>query len=47
MFDIDSELMRYKFASTPENYDVKDVSCRVLEHIKTKIDVVNKDIWKK
>ena len=39
--------MRYKFAKTPENYDVTDVSSRVLNHIKTKIDVVNKEIWRK
>ena len=44
---IESELMRYKFAKTPENYDVTDVSKRVLEHIKTKIDIVNKEIWNK
>lgn len=47
MLAIDTELMRYKFASIPENYDVVDVSSRVLNHIKTKIDVVNKEIWKK
>lgn len=47
MLAIDSELMKYKFASTPENYGVEDVSRRVLEHIKTKISVVNKEIWKK
>lgn len=47
MLAIDSELMRYKFAKTPENYDVYDVSKRVLEHIKTKIDLVNKEIWDK
>lgn len=35
--------MRYKFASTPENYDITDVSARVLKHIKTKIEVVNKE----
>lgn len=45
MHAIDSELMRYKFASTPENYDVVDVSKRVLDKIKTKIDVVNREIW--
>ena len=44
---IDTELMRYKFAKTPENYDVKDVSSRVINYIKTKIDIVNKDIWRK
>lgn len=47
MLAIDSELMRYKFASTPENYDVEDVSTRVVNYIKSKIDVVNKDIWVK
>jgi len=44
MLAIDTELMRYKFASTPENYDVEDVSARVVENIKTKIDLVNKEI---
>jgi UDP-N-acetylglucosamine 2-epimerase (non-hydrolysing) len=44
---IDTELMRYKFAKTPENYDVTDVSARVVNHIKTKIEVVNREIWKK
>ena len=44
---IDTELMRYKFAKTPENYDVTDVSARVVKIIKEKIDVVNKEIWKK
>ncbi len=44
---IDAELMRYKFAKTPENYDVTDVSARVVKIIKEKIDVVNKEIWKK
>jgi len=47
MLAIDTELMRYKFASTPENYDVTNVSARVLKIIKEKIDVVNKEIWKK
>ena len=47
MLAIDSELMRYKFAKTPENYDVNDVSKRVLEHIKTKTNLVNKEIWDK
>ena len=47
MLAIETELMRYKFAKTPENYDVFDVSSRVLEHIKTKINVVNKEIWNK
>lgn len=47
MLAIDAELMRYKFAKTPENYDVTDVSARVVKHIKSKIDVVNKEIWKK
>ena len=44
---IDTELMRYKFASTPENYDVEDVSAGVVEHIKTKVDVMNRKIWGK
>ena len=44
---IDTELMRYKFAKTPEHYDVKDVSTRVIKIIKDNIDVVNKEIWKK
>ena len=47
MLAIDTELMRYKFAKTPENYDVTNVSERVLKIIKEKIDVVNKEIWKK
>lgn len=47
MLAIDTELMRYKFAKTPENYDVTDVSKRVTKIIKEKIDVVNKEIWKK
>ena len=47
MLAIDTELLRYKFASTPENYDVIDVSKRVIEHIKNKIDIVNKEIWNK
>ena len=47
MLAIDTELMRYKFAKTPENYDVTDVSARVVKIIKEKIDVVNKEIWKK
>lgn len=44
---IDQELKMYKNAATPENYDVKDVSKRVLKYIKENIDVVNKEIWKK
>ena len=47
MFAIHSELMRYKFASTPENYDIDDVSIRVINYIKTKIDIINEEIWKK
>ena len=39
--------MRYKFAKCPEHYDVEDVSSRVVAIIKEKIDVVNKEIWKK
>lgn len=44
---IDKELANYKNASTPENYDVKDVSSKVVKIIKEKIDFVNKEIWKK
>ncbi len=44
---IDKELVNYKNASTPENYDVVDVSTRVVNIIKNKIDIVNKEIWKK
>ena len=47
MLAIDTELMRYKFAKSPENYDVTDVSSRMLYYIKTKISVVNKEIWRK
>ena len=47
MLAIDTELMRYKFAKCPENYDVTDVSSRVVKHIKEKISVVNKEIWNK
>ena len=47
MLAIDTELMRYKFAKTPENYDVTNVSERVVKIIKEKIDVINKEIWKK
>jgi len=47
MLAIDAELLRYKFAKTPENYDVTNVSEKVVNLIKTKIDVVNKEIWKK
>ena len=44
---IDQELKQYQSAETPENYDVNDVSKRVVKIIKEKIDVVNKEIWKK
>jgi UDP-N-acetylglucosamine 2-epimerase (non-hydrolysing) len=44
---IEKELKQYKTAGTPENYDVPDVSKRVLKIIKEKIAVVNKEIWKK
>ena len=37
MLAIDTELMRYKFAKTPENYDVTNVSERVVKIIKEKI----------
>lgn len=38
MLAVDAELMRYKFASTPENYDVPNVSERVLNFIKSKFE---------
>ncbi len=44
---IEKELQQYQTAGTPENYDVVDVSKRVLKIIKEKIAVVNKEIWKK
>lgn len=44
---IESELLRYKFAKTPEHYDVPDVSKRVVQIIKDYVDVVNKEIWDK
>lgn len=44
---IEQELKQYKSASIPENYDVKDVSSRVIKIIKDKISVVNKEIWDK
>ena len=44
---IESELLRYKFAKTPENYDKTNVSSYVCEIIKKYIDVVNKEIWLK
>ena len=44
---IEKELKQYQTAGTPENYDVTDVSKRVLKIIKEKIAVVNKEIWKK
>ena len=44
---IEEELKQYQTADTPENYDVKDVSSRVVKIIKDKIDVVNREIWKK
>lgn len=44
---IEKELKQYQTAGTPENYDVVDVSKRVLKIIKEKIAVVNKEIWKK
>ena len=47
MLAIDTELMRYRFAKTPEHYDVTDVSSRVIKIIKENIDVVNKEIWNK
>ena len=47
MLAIDSELMGYKFAKCPENYDVEDTSRRVIEQLKTKISVVNEEIWRK
>ena len=47
MLAIDAELLKYKFAKTPEHYDITDVSSRVVDIIKNKIDVVNKEIWDK
>ena len=44
---IDKELANWKKGTTPENYDVTNVSERVVKHIKEKIDVVNREIWKK
>ena len=44
---IEKELKQYQTAGTPENYDVIDVSKRVVKIIKEKIAVVNKEIWKK
>ena len=44
---IEKELKQYQTAATPENYDVTDVSKRVVKIIKEKISVVNKEIWKK
>lgn len=44
---IEQELKQYKTAATPENYDVTDVSNRVVKIIKEKIQVVNKEIWNK
>ena len=44
---IDSELLRYKFAKTPEHYDVENVSRYVNKIIKEQIPVINKEIWKK
>jgi UDP-N-acetylglucosamine 2-epimerase (non-hydrolysing) len=47
MLAIDTALMRWKFAKCPEHYDVTDVSRRVIECIKEKIQVVNREIWHK
>ena len=47
LFSIETELMRYQFAKTPENYDVVNVSESIVLYIKDKIDLVNKKIWKK
>lgn len=47
LFSIETELMRYQFAKIPENYDVSNVSERIVRYIKDKIDLVNKKIWKK
>lgn len=44
---IEKELSQYRTADTPENYDVLDVSNRVVKIIKEKIDVVNREIWNK
>lgn len=47
LFSIETELMRCQFAKIPENYDVSNVSERIVRYIKDKIDLVNKKIWKK
>lgn len=47
LFSIETELMRHQFAKTPENYDVLNVSEKIVLHIKEKIDFVNRKIWKK
>lgn len=47
LFSIETELMRYQFAKIPENYDVSNVSERIVRYIKDKIDLVNKKIWRK
>lgn len=47
MLAIDTEMMRWKFAKCPEHYDVTDVSKRVIECIKEKIQIVNSKIWHK
>ncbi len=47
MLAIDTELLRYRFAKTPEHYDVNDVSSKVIKIIKENIDIVNKNIWNK
>jgi len=44
---IEWELANYKNGGTPENYDVEDVSERVVTKIKLMIDIVNKEIWHK
>lgn len=44
---IESELLKYKFAETPENYDKPHVSTTVVDIIKKYIDVVNREIWLK
>lgn len=44
---IEYELAHYKSAKMPEHYDIADVSHRVIEQIKTKIDFINREIWHK
>lgn len=47
LLSIDTELVRYQFSKTPENYDNPYVSIKIIQLIKTNIDFVNRNIWKK